>query len=236
MFVLTADQHASKVRGDKVAALLDAQEGWARAHADAVVLPLERTVGDEVQIVLSDASAAVDLALHLMRLGEWAVGIGAGPTDALAQTSRASSGPAFVHARTAVERARGRAVPEPVVVTGEDAAAAERATALLQLLAAVVRRRSAPGWEVADRLVGGTLQKDVAVALGISEQAVSQRVRSAMIEEERAVRPLAAELLTGAEEVSRTEPAAPSRTGAETHSRTGAADDTARVPPSKENR
>lgn len=226
MFVLTADQHASKVRGDKVAALLDAQEGWDRAHADAVVLPLERTVGDEVQIVLSDASAAVDLALHLMRLGEWAVGIGAGPTDALAETSRASSGPAFVHARTAVERARGRAVPAPVVVTGEDTSAAERATALLQLLAAVVRRRSAPGWEVADLLVGGALQKDVAATLGISEQAVSQRVRSAMIEEERAVRPLAAELLTGAE--------GPSRTGPQARPRTGTENDIPGVP--KENR
>ena len=234
MFVLTADQHASKVRGDKVAALLDAQEGWDRAHADAVVLPLERTVGDEVQIVLSDASAAVDLALHLMRLGEWAVGIGAGPTDALAETSRASSGPAFVHARTAVERARGRAVPAPVVVTGEDAGAAERATALLQLLAAVVRRRSAPGWEVADLLVDGTLQKDVAAALGVSEQAVSQRVRSAMIEEERAVRPLAAELLTGAGGPSLTSAEGPSLTGTQEPSRTGAESDTPRVP--KENR
>ena len=222
MLVLTADQHASKVRGDKVAALLDAHAGWDRAHGDAVVLPLERTVGDEVQIVLSDASAAVDLALHLMRLGEWAVGIGAGSTDELAETSRASSGPAFVHARTAVERARGRAVPAPVVVAGEDTAAAERATALLQLLASVVRRRSAPGWEVADLLVGGALQKDVAAALGISEQAVSQRVRSAMIEEERAVRPLAAELLADAE---RPDGAGP-----------GGQDDGARVAPTKEHR
>ncbi|WP_127127709.1 hypothetical protein [Georgenia sp. SYP-B2076] len=202
MFVLTADQNASTRHGDKVAALLDQVGRWTAAHTDpsAVVRPLERTVGDEVQTVLGTADAALDLALHLVRLGEWAVGIGAGAVDEpLAETSRASSGPAFVHARGAVERARGRSVPAPVVVAGDDDEAAGQATALVQLLASVLRRRSRAGWEVADRLVPGARQKDVAAALGISEQAVSQRVRSALLEEERAVRPLAAALIARAE-------------------------------------
>ncbi|GAA1630318.1 winged helix-turn-helix domain-containing protein [Georgenia ruanii] len=198
MFVVTADQHASTAHGDKVADLLDALAAWGdRPPArGAVALPLERTVGDEVQTVLTTAEAALDLALHLMRLGEWAVGIGAGPVnEPLAATSRASSGPAFVHARNAVERARGRGVPAPVVVAGEDAEAAGQATALVQLLASVVRRRSAAGWEVADLLEPGVRQKDVAARLGISEQAVSQRVRSALLEEEMGVRPLAAAVI-----------------------------------------
>lgn len=196
MYVVTADQHASKRRGDKVEELLERLVPWQDARGDEVALPLERTVGDEVQIVLTSPEAALDLALHLIRLQDWAVGIGAGPVhEPLAASSRASSGPAFVLARFAVERARGRAEPMPVVVMGDDPAAATDATGLVQLLAAVVRRRSAAGWEVADLLRPGVRQKEVAATLGISEQAVSQRVRSAVLEEERKVRPLAARLL-----------------------------------------
>ncbi|MFH5823257.1 hypothetical protein [Georgenia sp. AZ-5] len=198
MFVLTADQNASTRHGDRVDDLLGALGAWSADHTDPahIALPLERTVGDEVQTVLSTPEAAVQLALHLMRLQEWSVGIGAGPVnEPLGESSRASSGPAFVHARNAVERARGKGVPSPVVVAGEDTEAATRATALLQLLAAVVRRRSAAGWEVADLLEAGGTQKDAAARLGVTEQAVSQRVRAAMLEEERAVRPLAAELI-----------------------------------------
>ncbi|UNX53231.1 hypothetical protein MF406_09320 [Georgenia sp. TF02-10] len=198
MWVLTADQHASTRRGDRVEDLLAGLAPWQEEHADAVVRPLERTVGDEVQVLLDDPGAAVDLALELMRRRDWAVGIGAGPVTELGPSARASSGPAFVHARAAVERARGRAVPAPVVVAGTDEAAAADATALLQLLAAVVRRRSAAGWEVAELLAPGARQKDVAARLGISEQAVSQRARSALLAEERGARPLAARLLAAA--------------------------------------
>lgn len=196
MYVVTADQHASTRRGDKVEDLLDHLAPWTREHRADVALPLERTVGDEVQTVLTTAEAALDLALHLVRLEDWAVGIGAGAVhEPLAPTSRASSGPAFLHARFAVERARGRGEPVPVVVTGDDPEATTEASALVQLLAAVVRRRSPAGWEVADLLAPGVRQKEVAATLGISEQAVSQRVRSALLEEERRVRPLAARLL-----------------------------------------
>ncbi len=57
-------------------------------------------------------------------------------------------------------------------------------------------RRTAPGWEAVDALarVGGT-QKDVARALGVSEQAVSQRLRTALWPEEAAARPVVARLL-----------------------------------------
>lgn len=196
MFVVTADQDASRRRGDRVEDLLRALSPWHESHAADVALPLERTVGDEVQLVLTGADSTLDLALRLLRLRDWAVGIGAGEVHLpLASTSRASSGPAFLHARAAVERARGRGEPVPVVVAGDHPDAAGDATALVQLLAAVVRRRSAAGWEVADLLGPGVRQKDVAATLRISEQAVSQRVRSAMLEEERRVRPLAARLL-----------------------------------------
>jgi len=195
-FVLTADQHASRTRGDRVPAVLKDLHAWARTHGATVALPAERTVGDEIQLVLTEAEAAVDLALRLCRRGEWAVGLGAGDVDEpLGESARASSGPAFVHAREAVERARGRGEPVPLVAAGERHEAAADATAVLQLLGAVVRRRSDAGWEVSDLLTDGVTQRSVAATLGISEQAVSQRVRSAMLEEERRARPVAAGLL-----------------------------------------
>ncbi|MFW2514349.1 winged helix-turn-helix domain-containing protein [Demequina sp. SO4-13] len=199
MFVVTADQRGSTEKGDRVESLMTELAPWAERWADEIALPLERTVGDEVQIMLTHADPAVDLALHLMRLGEWSVGVGAGPVnEPWGASARASSGAAFVHARQAVERARGRSESVPVVVSGEDDEAGEGATAILQLLAAVVRRRSAAGWEVADLLGPEATQRDIAARLGISEQAVSQRVTSAMLDEERRARPVAATLLARA--------------------------------------
>lgn len=201
---MTVDQKASRTRGDAVPALLDAITAWRdRQPADPFVLPVERTVGDEVQGVLADAHAVVGLALLLQRLGGWSVGIGAGPVaEPLATSAPASSGEAFILARTAVERARGRAVSVPLAVDGVAAGAAEEAEALLQLLAAVVRRRSDAGWEVVDLLAEGGTQRAAAERLGISAQAVSQRLDAALWQEEVRLHPLAARLLTAAEEVA----------------------------------
>ena len=199
MFVVTADQRASTREGDRVEQLLADLGAWQRAWAADVVLPLERTVGDEVQTVLSTPDAAVDLALTLARAQQWAVGIGVGGVDEpLGASARASSGTAFVLARRAVERAKFKTEPVPLSVAGTHEGAAEAATAVLQLLASVVRRRSVAGWEVSDLLTGGTTQREAATRLGISEQAVSQRVASAMIDEERRARPVAVVLLNSA--------------------------------------
>jgi len=196
MFVITADQRRSTEHGDRVEQILAAIRDWSDARRSDIVLDVERTVGDEVQLVLASAGSAVDLGLMLMRAREWSVGIGTGEVDLpLGDSARASSGEAFVHARRAVERAKGKGEPAPIVVSGPDAGGAEAATALTQLLASVVRRRSDAGWEVADLLDGERTQKDIAQALGISEQAVSQRIASAMIDEERRARPVAAMLL-----------------------------------------
>ncbi|WP_062073607.1 sigma factor-like helix-turn-helix DNA-binding protein [Demequina sediminicola] len=197
MYVVTADQRGSKRRGDRVEELLEWSVAWSKRWSDAVALPLERTVGDEVQAVLTDPEAALDLALALMRREVWSVGLGLGNVDLpLAATSRASTGPAFVFARRAVERARGRAETVPLVVACEDMEREEHATALLQLLGAIVRKRSSAGWEVADLDVQELTQKEIAHALGISAQAVSQRKAAALVDEERRARPLAVALIS----------------------------------------
>jgi len=202
MFVMTVDQQGSTRRGDQVAELLGALE--ARGHtssAPGVLLGFERTVGDEVQAVLDEPARVVEVALALLRLGGWSVGIGAGPVhEPLPASSREAGGAAFVHARAAVERAKSKGTAVPLAVVGEHAGRAAEAEAVLRLLGAVVARRTDAGWAAVDRLAAGaTTQKDVAKSLGITEQAVSQRLRTAMWAEESAVHPLAARLLAEAE-------------------------------------
>src|SRR5699024_9497256 len=109
-----------------------------------------------------------------------------------------SSGGAFVHARSAVERARSRLVSVPLAVEGPEKLAAADAEALLQLLAALVRRRRAAGWEVIDLLEETSTQREVAARLDISAQAVSQRLSATLWHEEQALHDLAARLLVAA--------------------------------------
>ena len=197
MLVMTVDQQGSRRVGDRVDALLSALS--ARRSGVGVVRAFERTVGDEVQGVLDDADVVVDLALHLLRTGGWTVGIGLGEVDRpLPPSTRAGSGPAFVHARAAVERAKSRTRPVPLAVEGTDAGRAADAEAVLTLLGALTIRRSAAGWAVVDALAtrrSGETQEAVASRLGITQQAVSQRLRAAMWAEEVAARPVAARLL-----------------------------------------
>lgn len=202
MFVMTVDQQGSTRRGDQVAALLEhLKELGLTAPAPGFVLGFERTVGDEVQAVLDDAERVVELALALVRLGGWTVGIGAGEVhEPLPASPREASGPAFVLAREAVERAKAKGPTVSLAVEGAEGERAAEAEALLRLLGAVLVRRSAAGWDAVDRLaLGAKTQKDVARELGVTEQAVSQRLRTAMWAEESAVRPLAARLLAEAE-------------------------------------
>src|SRR5690554_6935452 len=139
MFVMTIDQQGSTQHGDHVAALLaHLSELELTAPADGFARGFERTVGDEVQAVLDEPERAVAVALAVLRLGGWSVGIGAGPVNTpLPASTREASGTAFVHAREAVERAKSRSTAVPIAVEGENAERATEAEALLRLLGAV---------------------------------------------------------------------------------------------------
>jgi hypothetical protein len=218
MWVLTVDQQGSRVVGDRVELLLGALGGFAAGPATAarpatrpgpaagpatatgIVRPFERTVGDEVQAVVDDPTTVVALALHILRLGSWTVGIGAGSVDEpLPESTRAGSGAAFIHARAAVEAAKSRMRAVPLAVRGADHDAASEAEGVLVLIGAAAARRSQAGWAVIDALTAGRTgvrQDDVATRLGITQQAVSQRLRTALWSEELAARPAAARLLS----------------------------------------
>jgi hypothetical protein len=191
-FVLTVDQRASRRGPDRVAdalALLDA--------GAPTLLPFERTAGDEFQGVLDDPDAVVDVAVRLVRLGGWSIGVGAGAVQTpLPSSTRAATGPAFLCARRAVDAAKQR--PVRLAVRGAAPTDAADAQSVLSALALLVSRRSDQAWEAIELMESGRTQAEAATALGISRQAVGQRLAAASWELERELRPTAARLLARA--------------------------------------
>lgn len=183
MYVLTIDQRGSRTYGDKVPPLLA-----GLADIDTV-LPFERSVGDEIQAVLADPGAVVEVVMRVLREQDWYVGLGVGTVELpLPESSREAAGGAFIAAREAVESAKKRGERAPLSVQGEevDAEWLDAAEAVLVLVGDVVRERSAAEWRVLDALVAapGVSQKDIAAQLGITPQAVSKAiVRSGRLEE-----------------------------------------------------
>ncbi|MGO1316549.1 MAG: hypothetical protein ACTMIR_05895 [Cellulomonadaceae bacterium] len=217
MFVLTIDQQASTARGDLVPTLLAAL-GDTLAEAPGVELGFERTVGDEVQALISDPATVLTAVRQVIRMGGWSIGLGlGGVATPLPGSSREASGDAFVRARAAVERAKSKSTAVSIAVETAEPTAGADLEALLQLIGAVIARRTATGWQVVDAMtprrpasVGGSghhgarrpnrpTQQEVADMLGITRQAVNQRLKTALWAEEVAVWPLARTLLEDAD-------------------------------------
>jgi hypothetical protein len=185
--VLTVDQRGSTLGSDRVPATL-------AALADVGMLrPFERTAGDEFQGVLVEPAAVATVVERLLREDGWNVGIGFGEVDEpLPESTRAGRGPAYVSARQAVTTAKS--APWRLRVAGDDRAVRALETTLW-LWAAVLNRRTARGWEVADLVDAGASYDEVAKRLGVSQSAISQRAQAAGIVEGRRARELVTELV-----------------------------------------
>ena len=191
-YVLTVDQKGSRRTPDRVAGVL-------RELNDDVptLLAFERTAGDEFQGVLEDPDRVVDVVLRLVRAGGWSIGVGAGPVQTpLPPTTRAGAGQAFLSARRAVDAAKRRA--SRLAVRGAEPADAGDAQSVLSALAVLVDRRSPQAWEAISLVGAGRTQAEAATTLGISRQAVGQRLAAGLWDLERELRPTAARLLTRA--------------------------------------
>ena len=161
------------------------------------LLGFERTAGDEFQGVLADPRDAVAVVLDLVREGGWSIGVGAGPVQTpLPESTRAGAGAAFVWARRAVEAAKSR--PARVAVRGAVDDDATDAQAVLTALAVLLQRRSPAAWEAVALVEAGRTQAEAAAQLGITRQAVGQRLAAGAWELERDLRPTAARLLARA--------------------------------------
>jgi hypothetical protein len=220
MYVMTIDQRGSTGDVDRVPGLLKELRPLSTSGR------FERSVGDEVQGVVERPDEVVEIALHALRSGRWYVGIGVGEVDQpLPASPREGSGPAFVAARAAVERAKAAAAHVPLAVvagspgrvraadggTGaagaDGAAACANAEAVLRLIGRLVQDRTAAQWKVVDMLRsvrhgqagaqgGHGSQKVAAQKLGITEQSVSRALLRSGWQEEWAARPAAAVLLS----------------------------------------
>ncbi|MFC5381715.1 hypothetical protein [Aquipuribacter nitratireducens] len=177
MFVLTADQRGSRSSADRVGAGL-------RLLAGVVATPargFERTAGDELQGVLDDADDVVRAVLALVRDGAWSVGVGVGAVERpLPASTRAGRGPAFTAAREAVEAAKQRPFRAAVVGAGRCAPVAADADAVLALVLAVEARWSAEAVEAVGLVESGLTQTAAAERLGVTRQAVGQRLQAAL--------------------------------------------------------
>jgi hypothetical protein len=191
-YVLTVDQRASRRSPDRVPDVLRRLNG-----AVPTLLGFERTAGDEFQGLLAEPDDVVEVVLHLVRSGNWSIGVGAGPVQTpLPQSTRAGAGPAFLSARRAVDAAKQR--PTRLAVRGVAPADAGDAQAVLSALAVIVERRSDQAWEAIALVGAGRTQAEAATELGISRQAVGQRLTAGLWDLERDLRPTAVRLLTRA--------------------------------------
>jgi hypothetical protein len=192
VFVLTVDQRGSGGASDLVPELLNTLN--RRPRRTGLLRKFERTAGDEVQGVLSEARATVEVIVQLIRADHWHIGLGIGAVEQpLPRSTRAGSGTAFFNARIAVTKAKSS--PHHVNVVGDDPRVADQVESVLWLMASVLRRRSERGWAVADLLAEGLTRREIGVKLGISQSAVTQRAQAAGFAEEQRGRLLAAELL-----------------------------------------
>lgn len=213
MFVITADQIDSRNDRDRATEMI---ASLTDDFGHAFPLPPDQTSGDEIQLMTPDASVALDVVLALHRSGYWSTGLGIGEVNTpLPDSTRQSSGGAFVAARNAVnrskrtearfalERAGAHPGPDAAELTGDEV------EALVTMLLLLRQRRTSEGWEAVELLRSGLSQVKIAATLGISTAAVSQRVKSAQWRVEEAVRPALVRLLQNLDRATtETEPAA----------------------------
>jgi hypothetical protein len=197
MYVITADQVDSRHRDD----IVDDEIGTLTARwASAFVLPVDRTAGDELQLMVRRGSDALAVILDLTRNGDWSVGCGIGSvTTPLPRHTREANGPAFIAARDAVESAKKR--DTRFALRGEapaDSAAADLEP-VIDLLLFTRSRRSREGWELYDLMLPGRTQAEAAQILGITPQAASKRARAAAIRAEFAAVPAVGRMLAATE-------------------------------------
>jgi hypothetical protein len=176
MIVITADQVNSRSTADLAGPVLEQLES---EFGESLLMPPDRTAGDEIQMLARSGEAAIGIVLTLTRTRRWSVGIGVGSTrEPLGASIRESTGNAFIAARVAVERAKKR--PTRFAVNAEPAIElAADVEALVDLVLVIRGRRSEQGWEVHDLVSSGLTQAEAAERLGITPQSASKRARAA---------------------------------------------------------
>jgi hypothetical protein len=207
MFAIHALYHGrSRRRADYIR---DVAEALASTSAVSDV----RIYGAEgFAVVSSDADGATTVVLNLLQAGDFAVGIGAvvggvGPVDS-APDEAGATGDLHDQLFEAAARSFGRQHRAATVTTrvelpgpggvrapGTPADVADDVTAAFTLLAHVLTRRTPEGREATALMRQGYLQTEAADHVGISKQAMSQRLAAAGWQAEQAGWTLAVHML-----------------------------------------
>ncbi|MEJ6019703.1 helix-turn-helix transcriptional regulator [Corynebacterium sp. H113] len=182
--------------------------GRSRRRADHVRASAEalsslENVGDvsvvgveELQATPETAVATTTLVLALLAAGDWAMGIGVCP--------RAKTADSATSAAQSVLGKGGRAGTVKVRVRTNDPAGkpfGDDISAAFTLLHHVISRRSPEGREATSLVRAGWTQVEVAEELGVSKQAINQRLQAAGWHAEEAGWSLAVHLLERANEL-----------------------------------
>ncbi|QNE89577.1 MarR family transcriptional regulator [Corynebacterium incognita] len=136
---------------------------------------------------VADATAVTNLVMALLADGEWAVGIGVHPGPQEFGVRRIATAALRNSARAGVVKVR---VQVPKATTEAD-----DISSTFALLAHVLHKRTAEGREATSLVRSGLDQNEAAAELGISKQAMSQRLQAAGWAAEQAGWQLAVNLL-----------------------------------------
>lgn len=183
VFTLIGDLVASRRAPSRSATQRALTTALARTRAIVPVVDrLEPTVGDEFQGTfssLADATlAALLVRLSLGAAGDARCGIGAGAREVFdaGRTPLLQDGPAWWAARAAVDRLSTPAhrLQRTWYDPGDDGPPAAPVNAFLLTRDALVDRLNARSRSMLAGALGGSSQKEIAAAEGVSESAVSQ--------------------------------------------------------------
>ena len=150
---------------------------------------------EELRAAPDNAVGVTTLVLALLAAGDWAVGIGVCPQDNIEQAHRASSSVIGKGGRASTVKTRIRTNNPRGKDYSEDIGAA------FTLLHHVISRRSPEGREATGLVRAGYSQVEAAEELGVSKQAVNQRLAAAGWQAELAGWDLAVHLLQRADEL-----------------------------------
>lgn len=140
---------------------------------------------EDIRSEVADAEAALNLIMALLSDGNWAIGLG------IADNSGAAS---------AATKAVGTRAGQVRVIVDRQNATTEAAdiAAVFSLMAHVLHKRTYEGREATSLVRRGMNQNEAAATLGISKQAMSQRLQAAGWPAEQAGWQLALNLITRA--------------------------------------
>lgn len=128
---------------------------------------------EDIRAVIDDAPTLADVVMALLADGEWAIGIGITAGDELAEDSMREVATSALKKNSRAGQVHARAAKEHQEAEANDIAAA------FGLLGYVLSKRTLEGREATALVRSGYNQNEAAAELGISKQAMSQRLHAA---------------------------------------------------------